>query len=241
MARTKGHGNPNWTRDETILALDLYFRLGGNIPSPSDKRIAELSQLLRSMPYHQEAAKQQSFRNADGVGFKLMNLRQVATGKGLANVSKMDRDTWAEFGGRPEEVHRITAAIRAGIAMLRPEEASIDLDEFSEGRLLTALHLRRERSPKMRKLLLQQRRPRGLICEMCDLHRSEMPFEFQEALFEVHHILPLADSGERLTKLSDLALLCACCHRLIHKAIASTGQWLSVGDVKKQLSLGTAG
>lgn len=145
MARTKGHGNPNWTRDETILALDLYFQLGGNIPSPSDKRITQLSQLLRSMPYHQEAAKQPSFRNADGVGFKLMNLRQVATGKGLANVSKMDRDTWAEYEDRPQEVHRVAAAIRAGIPTLRPEEASIDLDEFCEGRVLTALHLRRER------------------------------------------------------------------------------------------------
>lgn len=241
MARTQGHGNPNWTRDETILALDLYFQLGGNVPSPSDKRIAELSQLLRSMPYHQEAAKQPSFRNADGVGFKLMNLRQVATGKGLANVSKMDRDTWAEYGDRPQEVHRVAAAIRAGIPTLRPDEASIDLDEFCEGRVLTALHLRRERNPKMRILLLRERRPKGLVCEMCDLRRPEMPLEFQEALFEAHHIRPLAETGERLTKVSDLALLCACCHRLIHKAIASTGQWLSVGDIKKQLSLGTVG
>lgn len=239
MARTKGHGNPNWTRDETILALDLYFRLGGNVPSPRDVSIIELSQLLRSMPYHQEAAKQPSFRNADGVGFKLMNLRQVATGKGLANVSKMDRDTWAEFGDRPQEVHRVAAAIREGMTTLRPEEASIDLDEFSEGRVLTALHLRRERNRKMRKLLLQERRPKGLVCEMCDLHRPEMPLAFQEALFEAHHILPLADAGERLTKVSDLALLCACCHRLIHKAIGSTGQWFSVDDLKRQLSLGT--
>ncbi|WP_237355028.1 HNH endonuclease signature motif containing protein [Rhizobium phaseoli] len=68
-----------------------------------------------------------------------------------------------------------------------------------------------------------------------------MPLEFQEALFEAHHIRPLAETGERLTKVSDLALLCACCHRLIHKAIASTGQWLSVGDIKRQFSLGSAG
>ncbi|CCE98420.1 hypothetical protein SFHH103_03929 [Sinorhizobium fredii HH103] len=237
MARTKGHGNPNWTRDETILALDLYFRLEGNIPSPSDKRIVELSRLLRSMPYHQEAAKQPSFRNADGVGFKLMNLRQVATGKGLANVSKMDRDTWSDFGGRPPEVHRLAAAIRAGMTALRPEEASVDLEEFSEGRVLTALHLRRERNPRMRRLLLQERRPKGLVCEMCDLRRSEMPLEFQEALFEAHHTLPLAGGGERLTKVSDLALLCACCHRLIHKLISTNGRWFSVSEGRSELQL----
>lgn len=33
MAVTKGHGNPNWNRDETILALEAYFALGGKNPS----------------------------------------------------------------------------------------------------------------------------------------------------------------------------------------------------------------
>ena len=29
MAVTGGRGNPNWTREEVILALDLYFELEG--------------------------------------------------------------------------------------------------------------------------------------------------------------------------------------------------------------------
>ncbi len=33
MAVTKGQGNPNWTRDEIILALDLYFDFEEKIPS----------------------------------------------------------------------------------------------------------------------------------------------------------------------------------------------------------------
>ena len=37
MAVTQGHGNPNWTRDETILALDLFLQLDGNVPSPKSK------------------------------------------------------------------------------------------------------------------------------------------------------------------------------------------------------------
>jgi 5-methylcytosine-specific restriction protein A len=28
MAKTDGRGNPPWTRDETILALDLFFDAG---------------------------------------------------------------------------------------------------------------------------------------------------------------------------------------------------------------------
>ena len=35
---------------------------------------------------------------------------------------------------------------------------------------------------------------------------------------DVHHLRPLADGGERLTGLQDLAVLCANCHRLAHAA-----------------------
>ncbi len=52
MARTSGHGNPKWNRDETILALDLYFDCEGAIPSHLDQRIVELSNFLRRLPYH---------------------------------------------------------------------------------------------------------------------------------------------------------------------------------------------
>ncbi len=83
MAVTHGHGNPNWTRDEVILALDLFFDCDGNVPGKSDERVKALSDLLRTFPYHSVAARKASFRNPDGVAFKLQNIRQVATGKGL--------------------------------------------------------------------------------------------------------------------------------------------------------------
>ncbi len=50
MAVTQGHGNPNWTREEVILALALYQECGDKIPSSSDGRVSELSALLRSLP-----------------------------------------------------------------------------------------------------------------------------------------------------------------------------------------------
>jgi 5-methylcytosine-specific restriction protein A len=66
MARTHGHGNPKWTRDETMLALDLYFECGGNMPSGKDGRVQKLSKLLRSLPYHGAVLRKDSFRNPDG-------------------------------------------------------------------------------------------------------------------------------------------------------------------------------
>src|SRR4051812_38128538 len=73
--------NPDWNREETILALALYNELQGKIPSGSDRRVQELSNLLRTMPYHANASRKPTFRNPDGVAFKLQNLRQIGTGK----------------------------------------------------------------------------------------------------------------------------------------------------------------
>lgn len=42
---------------ETILALDLYFDSDGQIPSSNSAEVIELSNLLRSLPYHAEAAR----------------------------------------------------------------------------------------------------------------------------------------------------------------------------------------
>ncbi|WP_105430489.1 HNH endonuclease [Neorhizobium sp. T6_25] len=232
MAVTQGHGNPHWTRDETLLALDLYFALKGQIPSPKASEILDLSTLLRSLPYHAEAAKQPTFRNPDGVGFKLMNLRQVATGKGLGNVSSMDRQIWAEFGQRPDEVHRIAAAIKSGITIVGSEKLPDVEQELPEGRLLTALHIRRERNPKVRKMLLDDRRLAGFRCEICNLTRPDLEEPLQEAMFEAHHLVPLAEAGERKTKLADLALLCACCHRLVHRAMVSKLRWVGLAEAR---------
>lgn len=232
MAVTQGHGNPHWTRDETLLALDLYFTFEGQIPSPKAPEIIALSNLLRSLPYHVEAAKQPTFRNPDGVGFKLMNLRQVATGKGLGNVSSMDRQIWKEFGEKKDELHRLAAAIRLGIAAATSEQLPEVEQELSEGRLLTALHIRRERNPKVRKMLLGERRLKGFRCDICDLTRPDLEEPLQEAMFEAHHLVPLAEAGERKTKLADLALLCACCHRLIHGAMVAKARWIGLVEAR---------
>lgn len=184
MAVTTGQGNPKWTREETILALELYFECAPSVPGPSDPRVQRLSELLRSLPYHEGESRNSTFRNPDGVGFKIANLRQVATGRGLQNFSKMDREVWEEFGGDPEKTRRISALIREGIEVVRsnPDSESEDCT-FAEGDVLTKAHRRRERNPRLRKKLLEARRKLGpLSCEICDLR--EPALVFGSAIFE---------------------------------------------------------
>jgi len=237
MAVTHGHGNPNWGRDEVLLALDLYFRCEGRIPSKDDPRVIALSDDLRRLPYHAEAARKPSFRNPDGVAFKLQNLRQIATGKGLGNVATNDRLVWAEFGKAPELVAKLATAIRAGIEQVAADEPSED-QEFLEGRLLTELHRRRERNPAVRKQLIATRRKSGkLTCDLCGGGSPSSSPELETASFEGHHLLGIAAGAERPTKLSDMALLHATCHRLVHAAIVLSKRWLTLTEARDVIRL----
>lgn len=234
MAVTQGHGNPNWTQDETILALELYQQLHGVIPSKTDPRVIELSETLRSLPLHDSAATRMTFRNPDGVVFKLQNLRAVAVGMGLQNVSRVDRQVWQVFGERPEYVAQIATVIRSASPARPPDIASLPTDEvFAEGRLLTLTHRARERDPRLRDRLLKSRAAKGsLVCELCGGKGWCRDPEYADAIFEVHHVQPLSLLGEGITRLADLALLCACCHRLAHRVIAVERRWLSMESLR---------
>lgn len=112
MAVTKGHGNPKWTRDETILALELYLATSSQLPGPSDPRVVALSEELARFNWHPLTRRRDTFRNPDGVSFKLQNIRSVATGKGLGNTSEMDRSVWNEFAGNLAAVALEASRIR---------------------------------------------------------------------------------------------------------------------------------
>lgn len=234
MAVTKGHGNPNWTREEVVLALDLYFDCSGKSPSAKDSRVIELSEVLRAFPYHSAAARKPSFRNPDGVAFKLQNLRQVATGVGLGNVSRIDKEVWEEFGGDQAGAKEFARLIRVGIKVVEDvREDQEDYEVFVEGRVVTETHLRRERNPRLREQLLEERRKKSeLMCEVCGRKPAAVDLALAEAFFEAHHVLPLAAAGERKTQLLDMALLCACCHRMIHSAISQRRHWLSIEEAR---------
>ncbi|RVT86242.1 HNH endonuclease [Inhella crocodyli] len=243
MAVTQGHGNPKWGRDEVLLALDLYLTLGDTIPGPSDNRVVALSEELRKLPIHADAKKNDRFRNAAGVAFKLQNIHQVATGKGLDNFSSTDKAVWEDFGHKPDLVRQLATQIRAqaGDASVAAEAATAEDDEeFSEGRVLTAAHKVRERSPALRRKVLKARRAIGpLVCECCARPPLTADASIAEAEFECHHKLPLSQTNATKTKASDVALLCASCHRLIHRLMQTRRGWASVEDLRAALCQAT--
>ncbi|NUP07981.1 MAG: hypothetical protein HOW73_18195 [Polyangiaceae bacterium] len=90
-----------------------------------------------------------------------------------------------------------------------------------EGEFVTVLHRRRERDRGIvaAKKAEALRATGSLHCEVCQFDFEQVYGERGEDCCEVHHLDPLgARDGSRRTKLEDLAILCANCHRMVHRA-----------------------
>ncbi len=90
----------------------------------------------------------------------------------------------------------------------------------AEGRELLRLHRIRERNRglvarKKRMVLLESGR---LACEVCGFDFEAVYGPLGEGFAECHHTRPLGrEGGARRTRLSDLAVVCANCHRMLHR------------------------
>lgn len=242
LEKVEGGRNPAWTRDELILALDLYLRYRPNPPGKSSLEIAELSKLLGRIGRVVSAANSNTFRNVNGVYMKLMNFRSLdpeytKAGKvGLKARGRGDADVWNEFSASPERLAEIAAAIQTAVegehrseVASTPDEPSIS--EAIEGRVLTRLHRVRERDRRLieAKKTAVLKEFGELRCEACDANFSQAYHGLGHAALEVHHLRPLHTiTGIIKTRLEDLAILCANCHRMVH----ASHRWRTVGEVR---------
>lgn len=98
------------------------------------------------------------------------------------------------------------------------EEVEQGMAEAAEGRQRTVQHVRRERSRWLRrqKIAAAGERP---LCEACDFDFEAVYGERGRGFIECHHLIPVSELDPSTpTRLEDLALLCANCHRMVHAA-----------------------
>jgi hypothetical protein len=109
----------DWTREEVILAMDLYVNIGAHagrsIPGEGSAEVTALSALLRRLGAHPPQLQGEKYRNTAGVYLKLMNLRAVQTERahGMNHRSARDAAVWREFEDDLPRLHEEAAAIRA--------------------------------------------------------------------------------------------------------------------------------
>lgn len=227
--------NPDWNRDELILALDLYFREPSARGSKTHPAVIELSDVLNHLPIHPNVVPGTTFRNANGVGMKLSNFLRYDpdyTGKGLERGSQLEETIWNEFANDRAKLRRVANAIRENYGTLGasappPEEEISDDEEAAEGRVLTRVHKTRERSREIVKRKKEKvlKESGALYCEACGFSFHNVYGELGAGFAECHHTVPISElaPGEK-TKLSDLRIVCANCHRMIHRS----KPWISV-------------
>ena len=93
--------NPPWTREELILALDLYFKLNPSHTSRTNPEMVELSGVLRSLAHHPIEKRTSNFRSPSAVYMKMCNFLRLDPsykGTGLSAGGKTEVAVWEEFG-----------------------------------------------------------------------------------------------------------------------------------------------
>jgi 5-methylcytosine-specific restriction protein A len=125
----------DWTRQEVVLALDLYVSAGalngGSIPSRRDERVIALSELLNGLSIHPVEGRAPTFRNPSGVYRKLTNLREAERDAaiergvpgatelphGSTNLAAIDRavvdEFWDRWGALAQEASDLRDAASA--------------------------------------------------------------------------------------------------------------------------------
>lgn len=91
---------------------------------------------------------------------------------------------------------------------------------FAEGGEKYRMHLIRERNRSLVEAAKQTRRKvdPSLLCEVCGFSYVEAYGPRGEGFIEAHHKIPISQlTSTTKTKIQDLALLCANCHRMAHR------------------------
>jgi len=177
----------NWTRDEVILAMNLYTRLNFGQFDRKNKEVICLAQLMGRSP--------------GGLARKLSNLASldsfhISRGvKGSVNGSRVDRQVWAEFQEDWEAMGLISEealeALQAKNSIVRQVE---EVTESSTEKLLEIKT--RTKQQFFRRAVLTSYQSR------CCITGTPIP-----ALLTASHILPWADfPKERLNPSNGLCL-----------------------------------
>jgi hypothetical protein len=95
--------NPDWTREETLLALAAYLRIRPAFASRESEAISDLSAQLRRYGIQRGVSATATFRNIDGVARKVDKFRAAEADLPPSRVkgALLEYQLWREFIERP--------------------------------------------------------------------------------------------------------------------------------------------
>lgn len=228
-----------WSRDELILALDLYFEIGyAGESSDADLRVGALAGLVNSLS-SRDGSQPIGARDVSAI---LGDYLRFDPNHAVmpARIGETAERVWDTFASDLPRLRQTAESIRAN-ASVEPMRGS-DLEgeiEFEEGRILTRIHFARERNAtlvatKKRLLLTQTGR---LECEGCGFDFQKVYGDLGEGFAECHHTAPVATlTPGTNTRLTDLCILCSNCHRMIHRLMARNSTFTTPAHLRRYIA-----
>jgi predicted HNH restriction endonuclease len=122
------------------------------------------------------------------------------------------------------ELFGLTNAGSAHMLVEADAKPEVEAEEITgkEGRILTRLHVYKERDRKFaRQVRDHYRRANGgkLVCEACGTVPVDLYGEAGDRSMEAHHKVPIEElQPDSITPVTEMAMVCATCHRVIHSA-----------------------
>ncbi|MGV9668095.1 HNH endonuclease [Nocardia niigatensis] len=240
----------SWQLEEQILACDLLDRNEWKTIPENDPRIAALSALLRSQWVY--ASSIPEYRSMHSVHRKIEDLRTARPGYPGKRTrgGKLTAVVAAAFIDDPRKMRALAEQLRANGKLDLvldhddeiTEETAVDISSAEdiaaaiEGKATLRITQVYERDPQLRKdKIKQSRRLRNSIaCEVCGFDFETTYPEIGEGYVEVHHVVPLHTTGPVRNTLDELVLLCANCHKMIHRR---PKQWLTPDQLRAKVVL----
>ncbi|MGY1663883.1 HNH endonuclease [Geodermatophilus sp. SYSU D00705] len=224
---------PDWTADELTIVCAVVVERGWRELRTEYPESIELSALLRSMPTHPPELQSPSFRSPASVSRKSSDLvtRRGDYAGERTKGGRLDQLIVDAFVTDPEANIARARVLRHLIG--QPTTWALpDLDGegADEGGMLERWHLAYERDRGLRQRKIRSVLDAGgrIDCEVCSFSFEDTYGPRGHQYIEVHHRTPLHVTGPTRTNLTDLALLCSNCHRMIHRR----QPWLTVDELK---------
>lgn len=210
--------NPDWLREEIILALDLYFNLDYGQMHGKNKEVIALSDDLKKMNLHKRISDPQSFRSVNSVALKLNNIKKLDQnfgGKGMRDGGKLEQDIWKEF-------YRHRGTLKKEAWMIRLTYFSPEIPQINQidNNLAKGIHKHRETDPIIlkQKLKYVEENSDFLSCEICRLQPTALYGRLGDKLMEIHYnkIIDL-ELGSIPISIDDFLVVCPNCHAILDK------------------------
>ena len=156
-----------------------------------------------------------------------------------ARIGETAERVWEAFAAEPDRQRQTAESIRSNASVVPMRGSDLEDEiEFGEGRILTRIHLARERnatlvSTKKRLVMTQTGK---LACEACEFDFQAVYGELSEGFAECHHTAPVATLNPGTnTRLTDLAVLCSNCHRMIHRLMSRDSTFTTPAHLRRYI------